>query len=525
MSYDKNGNILALQRKGEYEDNALQLQTDNLNYFYNSNSNQLLKVTDLTNNSNGFKDDSNGYNDTVTDYTYDANGNMIADQNKSILNIKYNHLNLPNEIIFSGTNKKINYLYNSVGVKVKKIVTNGATVTTTDYFNGFQYDNAVLKFFPTAEGYVSNTVAGLVSIYNYVYNYTDHLGNIRLSYTKDPITGNLKTIDENHYYPFGLKQKGYNTTQFEYALNLTAGVKPSVCTTCSYKYKYNGKELQDELGLNVYDYGWRNYMPDIGRWTQIDPLFNDLEFAHDINDVDPDDQEEVYMAIINDLELGGGIYNTDNLNPYGYGYNNPVSFDDPDGRCPSCDDDPIGSLLSWTDVDDITVAVTTVTRRVFGMYDGKPKHVDGTDASGGDYVFLIAGAILPGISGGGLKKIFKGGEDVVETVKKTEKVTGHTKHGLNQSINRNGGKGVSAKAKSNAINKPKSVTKKPDGTTAYKGKNATVVVNKDKKIVTTFGSSRSKAPAKPQGRASGGGKAQRRTVKTTGTSYNPNIVR
>lgn len=106
--------------------------------------------------------------------------------------------------------------------------------------------------------------------------------------------------------------------------------------TINYKYKYNGKELQDELGLNMYDYGWRNYMPDIGRWTQIDPLFNDLKFANDINDVDPDDQEEVYMAIINDLEIGGGIYNTDNLNPYGYGYNNPVSFDDPDGRCPSC---------------------------------------------------------------------------------------------------------------------------------------------------------------------------------------------
>jgi hypothetical protein len=86
----------------------------------------------------------------------------------------------------------------------------------------------------------------------------------------------------------------------------------------------------------MYDYGWRNYMPDIGRWTQIDPLFNDLKFAHDNEDVDPDDDEEVYMAIINDLELGGGIYNTDNLNPYGYGYNNPVSFDDPDGRCPSC---------------------------------------------------------------------------------------------------------------------------------------------------------------------------------------------
>ncbi|WP_371561498.1 RHS repeat domain-containing protein [Flavobacterium sp. Arc2] len=37
------------------------------------------------------------------------------------------------------------------------------------------------------------------------------------------------------------------------------------------KYKYNGKELQDELGLNMYDYRARNYDPALGRWMNIDP--------------------------------------------------------------------------------------------------------------------------------------------------------------------------------------------------------------------------------------------------------------
>ena len=40
----------------------------------------------------------------------------------------------------------------------------------------------------------------------------------------------------------------------------------------SYKYKYNGKEYQDELGLDMYDMPFRDYDPAIGRWTGIDPV-------------------------------------------------------------------------------------------------------------------------------------------------------------------------------------------------------------------------------------------------------------
>ena len=41
-------------------------------------------------------------------------------------------------------------------------------------------------------------------------------------------------------------------------------------TKTEYMYKYNSKEWQDELGLNVYTYGWRDYDPTTGRFIKID---------------------------------------------------------------------------------------------------------------------------------------------------------------------------------------------------------------------------------------------------------------
>jgi RHS repeat-associated protein len=117
-----------------------------------------------------------------------------------------------------------------------------------------------------------------------VFNYTDHLGNVRLSYSDTSKNGLIEIteiVDESHYYPFGLKHSGY----------VTAVPDPN------YKYKYNGKELQDELGLNLYDYGARNYDPALGRWMNIDPL---AEMSR-------------------------------RFSPYTYAVNNPIYFIDPDG--------------------------------------------------------------------------------------------------------------------------------------------------------------------------------------------------
>src|SRR5690606_5979074 len=182
-------------------------------------------------------------------FIYDNYGNLTQDKNKGITAITYNHLNLPKKIEFGSTDG-ITYLYNANGQKIQKTVVNSPNVSTVNYQGVFHYENGILRFFATAEGYVNVTTRG----YNYVYNYTDHLGNIRLSYMNDRLLG-LLILDETHYYPFGLKQKGY---------------EPPPTYATSYKYKYNGKEYQDELNLNVYDYGNRNYQPDLGRFFNID---------------------------------------------------------------------------------------------------------------------------------------------------------------------------------------------------------------------------------------------------------------
>lgn len=309
LTYDKNGNILTLNRHGDRDsDGLVPLQEiDNLVYTYHPDKkNQLMKVFDSTNLSLGFKDDSDGVTDATDDYSYDGNGNMISDENKGITSILYNHLNLPISVEFVGTAKSISYLYNANGQKINKTINSGAplyTITNTDYMQGgFQYKGSDLQFFPHPEGYVNITDNKGINSFNYVYNYTDHLGNIRLSYGYDPDTETLKIIEENHYYPFGLKHTNYNSDQLLYMKTSSGGTAlrrpaPTTPVEPSYKYKYNGFEYQDELGLNMYDYGARNYDPALGRWMNVDPLAETSR----------------------------------RFSPYAYALNNPLVFIDPDG--------------------------------------------------------------------------------------------------------------------------------------------------------------------------------------------------
>jgi RHS repeat-associated protein len=87
----------------------------------------------------------------------------------------------------------------------------------------------------------------------------------------------------NEYYPFGLVNQQTSSTQY--------GSKEQ-------RYKYNGKELMKDFGLESNDYGARLYNPQLGRWFV------------------PDKKAEA---------------NPD-WTPYRAFYNNPMKYVDPDGN-------------------------------------------------------------------------------------------------------------------------------------------------------------------------------------------------
>src|SRR5690554_5273529 len=107
-------------------------------------------------------------------------------------------------------------------------------------------------------------------LFDRMNHYTDHLGNIRLSYGRDPETGDVAILKESHYYPFGLQHQGYVTNHKIFDPIAPIGrvnlIPVRNYLDDSYRYTFGGKEEQPELGLNWIDHHARNYMPDLGRW-------------------------------------------------------------------------------------------------------------------------------------------------------------------------------------------------------------------------------------------------------------------
>ena len=219
VSYDDNGNIATLRRRGLLQ-NATSRQAkqygavDNLRYAYQGNrlqavddavsGNQLPQPATYHGAPTSLAGDFQEAGVKLSqEYLYDANGNLTQDKNKGLTGIAYNHLNLPRRIQFGTGADSVVFRYAASGQKVAKLVyQTGKPLVRTDYLGPYQYEQDSLKFFPHAEGrvlrFVSKDPAGQVTVsYQREFTIKDHLGNLRLAYRAGQRRTLLATLEQD----------------------------------------------------------------------------------------------------------------------------------------------------------------------------------------------------------------------------------------------------------------------------------------------------------------------------------------
>jgi RHS repeat-associated protein len=174
------------------------------------------------------------------------------------------------------TNQMLHYTYTATGQKISQQLDDGGRLgTRREYAGPFVYVNNTLGWINTPHGRIYNIDLGSQGSqkeYILEFHLRDHtstslstgLGNTRMVLEEGD--RNYEVVQEAAYYPFGM------------AIPTQSFALPDENDTYQNRYLYNGKEYQDDFGLNWYDYGARFYDPQIARFLSIDPLAEDYSF-------------------------------------------------------------------------------------------------------------------------------------------------------------------------------------------------------------------------------------------------------
>ena len=163
-------------------------------------------------------------------------------------------------------------------------------------YNGMKNDGLILRQDTTLlwqfdGGYVDLDANGTPTSWNYYV--TDHLGSTRMV-----VDSNDSIREVINYYPFGSEMRMEAPAQ--------------ITSDTSHPFRFTGKELDRQNGLNMYDFGARLFdVAGVPMWTSVDPLaekyypFTPYSYCagDPVNKIDPDGRE---------VHDGIGGYNKDN---------------------------------------------------------------------------------------------------------------------------------------------------------------------------------------------------------------------
>jgi RHS repeat-associated protein len=259
ITYDENGNIKSMKQMG-LNVAGQKIVLDDLTYGYTANGNKLSSVSELAGSQSKSPttyDKLGDFRDVAgaTDYTYDQNGNILTDANKS-LTFTYDELVNKTKKVTKGT-QSVNYLYDANGNKLQKKVTGGAATVTTDYIDAAVYIDNSLSFVNHAEGRI-RYVPTATNKYLYDYYIKDHLGSTRsvVCFTQGAITGFAKTTSsgptEVKYIATSEPELAAKENQLFDNVDITRSAKPiNKTATDNYVAKISSKNSKTIIGPDI----------------------------------------------------------------------------------------------------------------------------------------------------------------------------------------------------------------------------------------------------------------------------------
>ena len=197
-----------------------------------------------------------GNDNIANQFTYDVHGNMLTMPH--LTNMLWNY---KDELISASNGTFISYYnYDTQGNRTRKVVVKNNVVETRYYINGYEVfrkkTNGTLDFERTTLN-IADDEKVFVRIEQKIgesevvrYQYDNHLGSACLELDD---VGAIISYEE--YHAFGTTSYKSGRSEVEVSQK---------------RYKYNGKERDEETGL--YAYGMRYYAAWICRFVSVDPL-------------------------------------------------------------------------------------------------------------------------------------------------------------------------------------------------------------------------------------------------------------